>query len=231
MDRPRTTRRNRRRPAAAAAPPADDLRAFLAAAHRHPDAAAGLVEAYVALPPPRRAQLREAAVADASGDPQTLQTTLLLLLAVEDDPTLAQGIADALFAGIAPAERPEPRALLGVGPNDEALFLVRPLHGAYVETAALSWSVSDGRVGKGRVDPLCRADEAERGLHALPDGLSYRSLPYREALDDLGRALWTHRRRHGAWPREARAVARFICATPRPSPGFDRPAPGSVTDD
>ncbi|HJK99442.1 MAG TPA: hypothetical protein RMF84_19605, partial [Polyangiaceae bacterium LLY-WYZ-14_1] len=64
MDRPRTTGPNRRRPAATA-PPADDLRAFLAAAHRHPDAATGLVEAYVALPPPRRAQLLEAAVADA----------------------------------------------------------------------------------------------------------------------------------------------------------------------
>jgi len=190
---------------------ADGFGALVDAAASDDAAAQGLVDAYAGLDRGRRAALIDAVVTDA-GHLGARQNTLLLLLAAGTDRDLAQVLAGHLFDA-APGGAPGAgaRALRGSGGDAEALFLVRPLHGGFVETAALSWSRPDGRVATARVDPLCRDDDAERGLASLPDGLVYERLPFDEAADGLGRALWTHRRRHGAWPLAARRVAAFLC--------------------
>lgn len=209
------------------APPSHTRGAFAAlldAATRDADAAEALARAYECLPTDARARLLAAVFEDAALAHLSLPEVVLPLLAVERDPGLARRLAHALHESAGPrggdALRPAAahRAVAGFSstpgdapsaPRPRALFLVRPLHGRFVETAAVGWD-EEGFVDRARVDALRRDDEADAGLRALPDGLRYAPMGFRDGVALLARTLWDHRSRYGALPAGAAPLAAFL---------------------
>jgi hypothetical protein len=187
--------------------------ALLAAAERDPSAAEGLALAYASLGPDERAALLETIVHDARSTQRSPSSSLALLLAVEDEPRLAERIAAALREhGTAHLARSRPDAAWAWGGDGEGgVVLARHLHGAFVEVFGVRWS---GGAFELRTEPLASAEQLAqvRARLGVPEHAD--ALGPDDAVDRLASVLWRARRR-GPLPEALRRLEDLFQPYPR----------------
>ncbi len=193
--------------------------ALLRAAATDAEAASGLALAYADMIPEARAKLVESVIDGPKRGAAPANTdVLLLLLGVEEEPAIAQVIADALLSAVEDrlpeARRPQRDAAFGWGdPTRGGVGIVRHLHGEFADALRVSWS-SDALEAQSLLMTDAIDLDRLRQRTSIPSGAQ--RVPFEHAVDSLTAALWRHRRSGGEMPAEVRPFAELFSVARRP---------------
>lgn len=144
--------------------------------------------------------VREALIEAVLRDTDRPADILAVFLAVEDEPRLAQRLAELL--SVRPrAPRPESGAAFQETSDGLQVTLIRPLHGAFAEIMRVRWN-DRGLLGID-VESIVHLKE----LEPLP------RIPLSTALDRVTAPLWRHLRKGGPVPEGAERFAGLFSLT------------------
>ncbi|HEX7476467.1 MAG TPA: hypothetical protein VF331_01545 [Polyangiales bacterium] len=181
--------------------PAGAFGALLSSAVEDPATAQGLALAYASLDTRRRLQIIDAIVNDAQAEGIGASAVLASLLPFEEDPEVAQRIAELMSvagdAGLRTSLRT--RAWLAGDEQGGGAVVVRPLHGAFVEVLTLAWDDKSG-ITQASFEPLVHHDKAASPNAGVAPQLRFEEMPVSYAIDAVTSVLWNHRRLHAQLP-------------------------------
>lgn len=186
--------------------PGTPFDALLSAAESDPAIAEGFALAYASMERDDRLRLLATIIADARDAGRSPAGPLALILAVEDDASLAEDIARALRetgdASLGPAA--DDAGWIWGSDKAGGVAVARSLHGGFVEVRRVAWEDGELHVYQ---EPLARSDEVleMRRRNGVPDEALRVGLD--QAVTYLAEVLWHTRLVRGSLPSQLRGFA------------------------
>jgi len=150
---------------------------------------------------------------DAGVDLGEHADVLLLFLGVEEDPAIAQRIADALLS-VASQAGPGRDAAFGWGDRASGgVGIVRHLHGEFADALRVTWTGESLDAESLFMTDAADLDRLRKRTSIPPVA---QQVPFELAVDALAEALWRHRRSGRQMPPEVRPFAELFSLPRRP---------------